>query len=121
MTGRPTWPMNLAIAAETWRELGSCWGTFNVAFFPGQGETIDAAVRICRTCPVLEDCLDWAVANPRITPDGSVFAGTDSRTRREIRLGRKRRSDVLVTVRSGRKEKRALRSQWRYQMRRSDV
>lgn len=42
------------------------------------------ASRACAGCPIVENCLKWALANPDLTETG-VWAATTHRTRRRIR------------------------------------
>jgi WhiB family transcriptional regulator, redox-sensing transcriptional regulator len=65
-----------------WRERAACRDADPELFFP-LGTTdanllqIDAAKRICRTCPVREPCLRWALDSG----DAGVWGGTTEQER----------------------------------------
>lgn len=47
-----------------WRDDAACRGTDPKAFFPEGTECSGAiARRICGTCPVRDECLEWALAH----------------------------------------------------------
>ena len=58
-----------AIPGERWELSAACSGTDTAAFYPADGER-DVARRpreakakaICRQCPVIAECLRWAIA-----------------------------------------------------------
>lgn len=52
------------------------------AFFPDKGGTADPAVAVCRTCRVMDECRDYAVAEGF---DLGVWGGTSSKERRHLR------------------------------------
>jgi WhiB family transcriptional regulator, redox-sensing transcriptional regulator len=72
-----------------WMLRGSCRGADTRAFFPSDGLGVEAAQRICRSCPVRGECLEYALMN-RI--DQGVWGGASERERR--RILRRRRSGV---------------------------
>ena len=62
-------------------------------FFPNENPRVNdrripRAKAVCAACPVWEDCLDWALENPRIAK--GVYGGLLERERR--RLARKPRN-----------------------------
>ena len=67
-----------------WQALAACrTADVNIdAFFPSRGERIDEAKRICATCPVREECLEYALVN-FITH--GIWGGTSERERRSLR------------------------------------
>ncbi len=75
-----------------WMAEGNCRNHPPAVFFPSDGVGVDHARRICGTCPVLDQCLDYALDN-RI--DHGVWGGTSERERRRI-LKRRR-----ISVSSG--------------------
>ncbi|MEV5168234.1 WhiB family transcriptional regulator [Streptomyces werraensis] len=60
------------------------------AFFSDNSRERDAAVRMCRTCPLLEACAEYAIAERE--PHG-VWGGTTPADRRSFRDGRPWRFD----------------------------
>lgn len=81
--------IDLADLAQPWRARAACRllpddQTF--IFWPGKGDhrTFAAAKAVCLTCPVAQDCLDWALTND----EHGVWGGTSSKQRRAMRNGR---------------------------------
>jgi WhiB family redox-sensing transcriptional regulator len=70
----------------TWRDLAACREIGYVPFYPGKGESPNAAKRICAGCDVREQCLAEALDDP--DADG-VWGGTTERERRDLRKKRK--------------------------------
>jgi WhiB family redox-sensing transcriptional regulator len=81
------WRPRLSIA---WQEQAACKTTDPEAFFPNKGDrqTLIAAKRVCKSCPVVADCLEYALLAPEWA---GVWGDTSERQRRDIvRLGKKR-------------------------------
>lgn len=78
---------------EVWQDLGACVGVDPDLFFPERGQSTREAKEICRTCPVKEECLEWALT--RTEPFG-IWGGTSERERKRIR--RQKRGIVLRAV-----------------------
>ncbi len=74
-----------------WMAEGNCRSEPPGTFFPSDGVGVAIAQRICVTCPVREQCLEYALEN-RI--DHGVWGGTSERERRRI-LKRRRLSLTL--------------------------
>jgi WhiB family redox-sensing transcriptional regulator len=70
-------------------EQGACKGNKHVDFFPTNGHFLltRPAKEICNACPVMLDCLAYALEH-RI--DHGVWGGTDEAERRRIRKARNR-------------------------------
>lgn len=64
-----------------WMRDGNCRNYPPAAFFPSDGVGVDAARRICASCPVQDRCLEYALTN-RI--DHGVWGGSSERERRRI-------------------------------------
>lgn len=68
-----------------WRDKGTCkrpeFPTW--LFFPGRGdnETVRRALEVCERCPVIDDCLRFAVA----TNASGVWGGTTEKQRRNMK------------------------------------
>ncbi len=52
-------------------------------------EAADAAIDICRKCPVLTQCLEYALRHPESAAYGIWGGTTDAQRRRILRLGEK--------------------------------
>ncbi len=79
--GRSTWITLLLVDERPWAAYAACRNEDPDVFFPGtEGETAHA-LRICATCPVIEECLDYALmARERY----GVWGGTTERERRRL-------------------------------------
>jgi WhiB family redox-sensing transcriptional regulator len=66
---------------------GVCSTTDPETFFPAKNKSAaaEAAKRVCSTCPVITDCLTYALADPGVH---GVWGGTSDRQRADIRKGR---------------------------------
>ena len=64
-----------------WMQRGLCRQIPPTTFFPSDGVGVDIARRICATCPVREQCLEYALEQ-RI--DHGVWGGCSERERRRI-------------------------------------
>jgi WhiB family redox-sensing transcriptional regulator len=65
----------------TWMASGKCAVEPPEMFFPSDGVGVIRARRICSTCPVKEQCLEYALVN-RI--EHGVWGGCSERERRRI-------------------------------------
>jgi WhiB family transcriptional regulator, redox-sensing transcriptional regulator len=68
-------------ALPTWMAEGLCRDLDPDVFFPSTGAGVVTAQKICRRCPVAEQCLDYALAQ-RI--EFGVWGGISERGRRRI-------------------------------------
>ena len=69
-----------------WRDRAACLGEDPDLFFPigDSGPSISQvqqAKKVCRRCPVIQPCLEWALASG----DEGVLGGLDDRERRRLR------------------------------------
>lgn len=64
-----------------WRTRGVCQNVDPETFFPAPSEPPDAAVALCRTCPVQGSCLAWALQAGDLH---GVWGGTTARERRAM-------------------------------------
>ena len=69
-----------------WMARGSCRTVEPSVFFPSDGVGVEVARQICQTCPVKQQCLEYAIHH-RI--DHGVWGGASERERR--RIARRRR------------------------------
>ena len=74
-----------------WMARGLCRELAPSTFFPNDGVGVDAARRICGTCPVQEPCLEYALAE-RV--DHGVWGGASERERRRILKRRRQETPV---------------------------
>jgi WhiB family redox-sensing transcriptional regulator len=74
-----------------WMLRAHCRGADTREFFPSSGLGVEAAQRICRGCPVSDECLEYALLH-RI--DQGVWGGASERERRRI-LRRRRKAGAL--------------------------
>ena len=94
LNGRPT---ELAAAPHdpdsptAWMAEGNCRLHPPSTFFPSDGVGVDRARKICRDCPVIGTCLEFALEE-RI--DHGVWGGCSERERR--RILKRRREDATV-------------------------
>ena len=77
-----------------WISEGRCRGMDPKVFFPTDGTGVQEAAAICRTCPVQEPCLEYALVN-RI--QHGVFGGVSERGRDRLLRERRRASAASVT------------------------
>ena len=76
-----------------WMTQGKCRDLPWDVFFPRDGMGVPAAQKICATCPVSQDCLEYALENHI---NHGVWGGCSERER--ARILRRRRSRQGVTV-----------------------
>jgi WhiB family transcriptional regulator, redox-sensing transcriptional regulator len=72
---------------NNWRKGGACREVDTAVFFPDPSDEVAtaAAKAVCRTCPVREFCLDFALITRQ---DDGVWGGLDEKERRRIRRRR---------------------------------
>jgi WhiB family redox-sensing transcriptional regulator len=75
-----------------WQEQGLCGQADPEAWFPEKGHSPRDAQKVCARCPVRQECLDYALANPEATKYG-IWAGLTEHDRRQARKG------VVVPIR----------------------
>ena len=92
--------------ATDWMKAGACRGRTDINFFPNKSDSDLPAKALCSTCPVLEPCYQYAVADPTIV---GIWAGTSTRGRMRIRVSIatgepiKKRHETSYKVRQSRK------------------
>ena len=64
-----------------WAAYAACRNADPDVFFPGSESEAEDALRICRGCPVIEECRDWAL-DMRIRY--GVWGGMTERDRRRV-------------------------------------
>lgn len=83
------------VTEERWMADALCKTTPDVNFYPGRGESTDAARAVCAVCPVRAECLEYAL---RIGERYGIWGGTSERERRVLR--RERRAELGLPVNS---------------------
>ena len=76
-----------------WMLHARCRGAAPTEFFPSDGIGVEVAQRVCATCPVQSECLEYALEH-RI--EHGVWGGASERERR--RILRRRRGIVTHTA-----------------------
>lgn len=79
---------------SAWMADGNCRLHPPATFFPSDGVGVDKARKICRDCPVMGRCLDYALEE-RI--DHGVWGGCSERERRRI-LKTRRQDAAAVSI-----------------------
>jgi len=79
---------------HAWRNDAACLDEDPELFFPeGESERyqrqIESALEVCATCPVVDECLSYALEADQRT---GIWGGTTAEQRRRIRLGATRAS-----------------------------
>ena len=69
---------------EPWMERAACAYVDAEMWFPEKGSNVKAAREICRSCPVLADCREYALNNGERF---GIWGGTSERERRKILKG----------------------------------
>jgi WhiB family redox-sensing transcriptional regulator len=68
---------------QTFADQALCRESDPDLFVPvGQGASVQEAKAVCRRCPVMEECLAWALRNP---DPNAIYGGTTERERRQLR------------------------------------
>lgn len=77
-------PLTTAEAAEAmeWQERALCAQTDPEAFFPEKGGSTREAKRVCLSCEVRGDCLEYALANDERF---GIWGGLSERERRRLK------------------------------------
>jgi WhiB family redox-sensing transcriptional regulator len=68
----------------TWQDKALCAETDPEAFFPEKGGSTREAKRVCRSCEVRAECLEYALENPDIGQWG-IWGGLSAQERRRMR------------------------------------
>lgn len=75
----------MATRDMTWRTKAACRNLDVEVFFPDSEADAGPALSVCATCPVRNECLDWAIATRQ--HDG-IWGGTTESERKRIRRRR---------------------------------
>lgn len=78
--------MNSSVYRPRWQRSAACRGVDSDLFFPERGASTAEAKAVCRTCPVIAECRDFAIANW----EPGIWGGLSERERRTIRSSQRR-------------------------------
>lgn len=81
---------------DEWWQHAKCLGMNAEFFYPSRGESLKAPIAVCKTCPVSEECLEWALDNGE---KHGIWGGMSERRRRTIRSGRRRTAAAAARLR----------------------
>ena len=81
-TRLPVGTYELVAAPEPWTVHGACRGVDTDLFFPTRGNDASQAKAVCATCPVVDECLDYALRTHQTV---GVWGGCSERERRVMR------------------------------------
>jgi WhiB family transcriptional regulator, redox-sensing transcriptional regulator len=76
-----------------WRKEAACRGLDPELFFPERGESVKPATRVCDSCVVRTDCLEYSLA---AREHFGIWGGLAERQRRRIRSARTRERRALA-------------------------
>lgn len=80
------------MSAREWQQDGLCRQVGGDLFFPEPGDgTTSAAKRVCAACPVVSECLEYALA---ARERWGVWGGLSERERRLLQAERNRAAGV---------------------------
>jgi WhiB family redox-sensing transcriptional regulator len=70
--------------AEPWRDDALCAQVDPDLWFPEKGGSTGQAKQLCQVCPVIDDCLSYALTQSS-SDDWGVWGGTTEHERRQLR------------------------------------
>lgn len=70
---------------------GACMGVDPDLFFPERGASVAEAKAVCRSCPVIDACLEYALQEGIKV---GIWGGCSERERRQIRRTRRHPPDL---------------------------
>jgi WhiB family redox-sensing transcriptional regulator len=82
LTGGLTGVSGLTPEDPGWQELALCAQTDPEAFFPEKGGSTREAKRVCQSCEVRQECLEYALANDERF---GIWGGLSERERRRLK------------------------------------
>src|SRR5215213_6402822 len=81
-TGWRQWMGPIPVEIQPWYEQAACLDKDADCFFPEKGGSTRAAKRICQTCTVQTECLEYALANDERF---GIWGGLSERERRRLK------------------------------------
>ena len=70
------------IRKPAWMSDAACRGESPALFFPGRGVNDASAQALCNSCPVRDQCLAYALADPELV---GFWGGTSTKERQAMR------------------------------------
>lgn len=97
---RSAWGFDADHPREEWMERGLCAQTDPESFFPEKGGSTRDGKRICESCEVRPECLEYALDHDERF---GIWGGLSERERRRLKDGPRRRplSEPTITGRCG--------------------
>lgn len=92
----------------TWKTQAACRGLATDLFYPRRGIYATQALKVCESCPVKQECLEYALRNGETI---GVWGGTTEIMRRAIR--KKRRGTRLEVSRFSLRRQKVLSCMWK--------
>jgi WhiB family redox-sensing transcriptional regulator len=93
---RTDWSTEAVITPEPWTQDALCAQTDPEAFFPEKGGSTRDAKKVCAQCPVVAQCLEYAL---RTNQRFGIWGGLSERERRKLQGSKKHRNagkDVCI-------------------------
>ena len=82
---------NIDMSAQAWARRAACRSAEPDTFFPEKGGSTRESKRICATCPVIDECLEFALTNGERF---GIWGGKTERERRAMGYARQSRKRV---------------------------
>jgi len=84
---------------KDWSDQALCKDLETAVFFPSRGESVAPIKLICKACPVVKPCLEYAMKSGE---KFGIWGGTSERDRRRMRgmRGRQRIRGILLPLSS---------------------
>lgn len=80
----PSELLELVRRRPEWHQRAACRGEDTAQFFVARGESTAPAKALCATCPVQQECRDFALSLP-LTDCHGVWGGTSQKERKRLR------------------------------------
>jgi WhiB family redox-sensing transcriptional regulator len=81
---------------QAWRNQAVCKGLDPAIFFPAVGGSSKEIKAICDSCPVKQECLEYALSISGDEDRCGIFAGTSARERSKMRALRASKRAAIV-------------------------
>ena len=85
--------LGAGVSYPEWMLRGICAQTDPELFFADRGQDNRAAKRVCRGCPAVAECLEWALETDQRF---GIWGATSERQRAAIRRSRRREAQVAA-------------------------
>lgn len=73
-----------------WQDKAACVGADSAIFLSGVTSRVTQAKEICESCPVIDECLAFAIANEDFEPH--VYGGMTGAERRSVAMDLERKA-----------------------------